>query len=50
MSEVGEVLTQLEQRKARFELSVGGHSLAVTNLDKVLWPGDGRDNRCLHPP
>ena len=44
MSEVGEVLVQLEQRKARFELSVGGYSLSVTNLDKVLWPGDGPDN------
>jgi bifunctional non-homologous end joining protein LigD len=44
MSQVGEVLAQLEQRKARFELSVGSYSLSVTNLDKVLWPGDGRDN------
>ena len=43
MSEVGEVLAQLKERKARFELSVGGHTLSVTNLDKVLWPGDGRD-------
>jgi bifunctional non-homologous end joining protein LigD len=25
-------------------LSIDGHELAVTNLDKVLWPGSGRDS------
>ncbi|HKH82828.1 MAG TPA: hypothetical protein VKA25_04005 [Gemmatimonadales bacterium] len=38
MSEVGDVLAQLETRKARFALSIGTHNLSVTNLDKVLWP------------
>jgi bifunctional non-homologous end joining protein LigD len=38
MSEVGDVLSQLESRKARFVLSIGTHNLSVTNLDKVLWP------------
>jgi bifunctional non-homologous end joining protein LigD len=41
MSEVGEVLEQLGERKARLVLEVEGHELPVTNLDKVLWPGDG---------
>jgi bifunctional non-homologous end joining protein LigD len=39
MSEVEDVVAQLEQRRPRFELSVGQHALSVTNLDKVLWPG-----------
>jgi bifunctional non-homologous end joining protein LigD len=41
MSEVGEVLDQLGERKARLVLEVDGHDLPVTNLDKVLWPGAG---------
>jgi len=39
MSEVADVVSQLGQRRPRFELSIGAHQLSVTNLDKVLWPG-----------
>ncbi|MBA3445597.1 MAG: hypothetical protein H0T58_12200 [Gemmatimonadales bacterium] len=38
MSEVGDVLAQLDERKPRLVLNVEGHALPVTNLDKVLWP------------
>jgi bifunctional non-homologous end joining protein LigD len=41
MSEVGDVLLQLEERKARLELRVGKYTLGLTNLEKVLWPGPG---------
>ncbi len=41
MSEIVDVLDQLSQRKPRLVLKVGGHDLPVTNLDKVLWPGEG---------
>ena len=44
MSEVGDVLDQLDQRKPRLVLKVGGHDLPVTNLDKVLWPAHGDAN------
>lgn len=43
MSRAGEVLDQLAERKARLVLNVEGHDLPVTNLDKVLWPGTGRE-------
>jgi bifunctional non-homologous end joining protein LigD len=43
MSEVGDVLAQLGERKARLVLRVEGYDLPVTNLDKVLWPQSGRD-------
>ena len=38
MSEVGDVLAQLEERKSRLVLSIDGYDLPVTNLDKILWP------------
>ena len=41
MSEVTDVLAQLEQRRPRVELSIGTHRLSVTSLDKVLWPAAG---------
>ncbi len=41
MSGIVDVLDQLSQRKPRLVLKVGGHDLPVTNLDKVLWPGEG---------
>lgn len=44
MSEVGDVLDQLSERKPRLVLKVGGHDLPVTNLDKVLWPANGAAN------
>jgi bifunctional non-homologous end joining protein LigD len=42
MSEAGDVLAQLESRKPQLVLSVEGHQLSVTSLEKVLWPGSGR--------
>jgi bifunctional non-homologous end joining protein LigD len=39
MSDVGDVLKQLDVPKAQLVLKVDGHQLPVTNLDKVLWPG-----------
>lgn len=42
MSEVGDVLRQLDVRKPRLVLRVEGHDLPVTNLEKVLWPAAGR--------
>ncbi len=41
-TEVGSVLEQLELRQPKLVLTVDGHQLPVTNLDKVLWPGAGR--------
>jgi len=41
-SKIGGVLEQLEERTPRLTLSVEGHQLSVTNLDKVLWPASGR--------
>ena len=35
---VGDVLDQLGREGERMHLGVGGGELAVTNLDKVLWP------------
>ncbi|HEX7335836.1 MAG TPA: hypothetical protein VF252_01410 [Gemmatimonadales bacterium] len=43
MSGVGDVLDQLEARKPNLILSVEGHQLPVTNLEKTLWPGGGRN-------
>jgi bifunctional non-homologous end joining protein LigD len=42
MTELGDVLDQLGERKPNLVLTVGGHDLSVTNLEKVLWPGSGR--------
>jgi bifunctional non-homologous end joining protein LigD len=39
---VSGVLEQLERRQPKMVLTVDGYQLAVTNLDKVLWPGAGR--------
>ena len=39
---IREVLDQLETRDERATLDVDGHALAVTSLDKRLWPGSGR--------
>ena len=39
MSKVGDALAQLDDPKARLVLKVAGYDLAVTNLEKVLWPG-----------
>jgi bifunctional non-homologous end joining protein LigD len=39
MSDVGDVLDQLETRKPQLVLNVEGHQLPVTNLEKTLWPG-----------
>ena len=44
MSRVAQVLAQLDTRESRHVLSIDGHELAVTNLEKVLWPGSGRDS------
>jgi len=41
-TEVGGVLEQLERRQPKMVLTVDGYQLAVTNLDKVMWPGAGR--------
>jgi bifunctional non-homologous end joining protein LigD len=40
-TEVGSVLEQLEARQPRM-VTVEGHELPVTNLEKALWPGSGR--------
>lgn len=42
MSEVASLLDQLEVRKPQLILTVEGHELPVTNLEKILWPGSGR--------
>jgi bifunctional non-homologous end joining protein LigD len=41
-SKAESVLEQLGERASRVVLTVEGHKLPVTNLDKVLWPGSGR--------
>ncbi|MGI9041576.1 MAG: non-homologous end-joining DNA ligase [Gemmatimonadales bacterium] len=41
-SQIEEVLEQLDTRAPKLTLEVGGHELAVTSLDKPLWPGAGR--------
>jgi DNA ligase D len=35
---VGDVLEQLEQKAEKFVLKVGGEKVALSNLDKPLWP------------
>ena len=42
VAESSTVLDQLETREQRLVLSIDGHELQVTNLDKVLWPRVGR--------
>jgi bifunctional non-homologous end joining protein LigD len=39
-SEIDEVVSQLEKSKANATLSVGGHEIKVTHLDRVYWPAD----------
>jgi bifunctional non-homologous end joining protein LigD len=39
---VSEVLRQLDAAKVRAVLQADGHELAVSNLDKALWPAAGR--------
>ena len=41
-SKAESVLEQLARPASRMSLTVEGHQLSVTNLDKVLWPGAGR--------
>lgn len=41
-SEVAEVLAQLEGTEKNLKLEVGGETIALTNLDKVLWPKTDR--------
>ena len=38
---VRDVVQQLDAAKTRAVLHVDGHDLAVSNLDKALWPGSG---------
>lgn len=42
-TEVESVLEQLEARQSRMVLTSEGYQLPVTNLEKVLWPGSGRN-------
>lgn len=42
-TEVGSVLDQLDARQSRMVLTVEGYELPLTNLEKVLWPGSGRN-------
>jgi bifunctional non-homologous end joining protein LigD len=37
-----ELLDQLDTPDQNTKLSVDGHQLSITNLDKVLWPGEGK--------
>jgi bifunctional non-homologous end joining protein LigD len=39
-SEIGEVLEQLEKCKASGAITVGAHTLKLSNLDRVYWPAD----------
>jgi bifunctional non-homologous end joining protein LigD len=43
VTEADAVLDQLEARDQKMLLRINGHQLSVTNLDKVLWPGVGRN-------
>lgn len=43
VTEADAVLEQLEARDQKMLLRINGHQLSVTNLDKVLWPGVGRN-------
>jgi bifunctional non-homologous end joining protein LigD len=40
VSEIDDVVRQLENPKAGFTLSVGSHPIRLTNLDRVYWPAD----------
>lgn len=42
-TDVGGVLEQLEVRQPKMILTIDEYELPVTNLDKVLWPGSGRN-------
>jgi bifunctional non-homologous end joining protein LigD len=39
-SEIGEILEQLDNEKAAFNLAVGPHQIRLTHLDRVYWPAD----------
>ena len=39
-SEIDEVLTQLEKSKTSGTISVDGHAIKLTHLDRVYWPAD----------
>ena len=43
VTEAGSVLEQLEERQPKMVLAIDGFSLSVTNLEKILWPGSGRN-------
>jgi bifunctional non-homologous end joining protein LigD len=36
----GDILQQLESKKAAFTLAVGPHQIRLTHLDRVYWPAD----------
>src|SRR5919112_1479279 len=40
---IGSVLEQLDEPQQKMVLAIDGYSLPVTNLEKVLWPGAGRN-------
>lgn len=42
MTQIGNLLDALEEKQANLVLTVEGHQLPVTNLEKILWPGAGR--------
>ena len=37
---IGEILQQLEAKKAAFTLAVGEHAIRLTHLDRVYWPAE----------
>src|SRR5688500_3974130 len=39
-SEIDEVLSQIEKSKANATISVNGHAIKLTHLDRVYWPAD----------
>ena len=39
-AESSEILSQLENTKNAFELTVGPHRIRLTHLDRVYWPAD----------
>ena len=39
-SEIDDVLRQLERSKANGAISVAGHTIKLSNLDRVYWPAD----------
>ena len=40
VTEVDDIVQQLETRRATFALAVGPHRLRLTNLDRVYWPAN----------